>query len=69
MNCIYYPEAVIFLKELHERPACNYSGGRNLAFRAYIVGYYWLTMRTDAAELVKKCEKCQRHANYLNLPA
>lgn len=25
-------------------------------------------MRTDIAELVKKCDRCKRHANYLNLP-
>ncbi|RVW12029.1 hypothetical protein CK203_087282 [Vitis vinifera] len=33
-------------------------------YRAHSQGYYWPTMKKDAAAYVKKCDKCQRHAPY-----
>ncbi|XP_075673828.1 uncharacterized protein LOC142643166 [Castanea sativa] len=32
-------------------------------------GYFWLTMQTDATELVRRCDKCQRFGNVQRLPA
>nr|CAN64106.1 hypothetical protein VITISV_030643 [Vitis vinifera] len=31
-------------------------------------GYYWPTMKKDAAAYVKKCDKCQRHAPVPHMP-
>ena len=50
------------LAELHEGVCGNHSGSRSLAHRAHSQGYYWPTMKKDAAAYVKKCDKCQRHA-------
>ena len=47
----------------------NYSGGRFLAHRAHSQGYYWPTMKKDAAAYVKKCDKCQRHAPIPHVPS
>ncbi|RVX18478.1 Retrovirus-related Pol polyprotein from transposon 17.6 [Vitis vinifera] len=47
------------LAELHEGVCGNHSGGRSLAHRAHSQGYYWPTMKKDAAAYVKKCDKCQ----------
>ncbi|MCI67953.1 hypothetical protein A2U01_0089212, partial [Trifolium medium] len=38
-------------------------GGRSLAGKALRAGYYWPTMQEDSKEHVKKCDKCQRHAD------
>lgn len=62
MRCVGPTEARQILEEMHEGHAGNHSGGRSLAFRTYRVGFYWPTMKTDAAELVQRCDKCQRFA-------
>ncbi|MCI53488.1 gypsy retrotransposon integrase-like protein, partial [Trifolium medium] len=38
-------------------------GGRSLARKALRAGYYWPTMQQDSKEHVKKCDKCQKHAD------
>ncbi|RVX09859.1 hypothetical protein CK203_012806 [Vitis vinifera] len=59
-----HSEALYVLAELHEGVCGNHSGGRSLAHRAHSQGYYWPTMKKDAAAYVKKCDKCQRHAPF-----
>jgi transposase InsO family protein len=44
------------LKEIHEGVWGNHSG------------YYWPTMNTNLAELVKHCDKCQRFAKVMKNP-
>ena len=41
------------LAELHEGICGNHPGGRTLAHRAHTQGYYWPTMKSDAANYVK----------------
>ena len=48
------------LAELHEGICENHPGGRTLAHRAHTQGYYWTTMKSDAADYVKKCDPYQR---------
>nr|CAN82734.1 hypothetical protein VITISV_028708 [Vitis vinifera] len=43
--------------------------GRSLAHRAHSQGYYWSTMKKDAAAYVKKCDKCQRYAPIPHMPS
>ena len=43
-------------------------GGRTLAHRAHTQGYYLPTMKTDAADYVKKCDPCQRMSPILKSP-
>nr|CAN79600.1 hypothetical protein VITISV_015420 [Vitis vinifera] len=57
------------LAELHEGVCGNHSGGRSLAHRAHSQGYYWPTMKKDAAAYVKKCDKCQRYAPIPHMPS
>ena len=56
------------LVELHEGICGNHSGGRTLAHRAHTQGYYWPTMKSDAADCVKKCDPCQRMSPVLKSP-
>ncbi|XP_074347636.1 uncharacterized protein LOC141686502 [Apium graveolens] len=32
-------------------------------------GYYWPTMKEDATNFVRACDRCQRFANYSSMPA
>ena len=48
------------LVELHEGICGNHPGGRTLAHWAHTQGYYWPTMKSDAADYVKKCDPCQQ---------
>lgn len=32
------------------------------------LGFYWITMENDCHQYVKKCHKCQIHANLIHVP-
>ncbi|RVW31029.1 hypothetical protein CK203_093510 [Vitis vinifera] len=64
-----HSEAQYVLAELHEGICGNHSGGRSLAHRAHSQGYYWPTMKKDAATYVKRCDKCQRYAPVPHMPS
>nr|CAN65306.1 hypothetical protein VITISV_042320 [Vitis vinifera] len=68
-KCLNRSEALYVLAELHEGVCGNHSGGRSLAHWAHSQGYYWPTMKKDAATYVKKCDKCQRHAPIPHVPS
>ncbi|XP_057803551.1 uncharacterized protein LOC131018872 [Salvia miltiorrhiza] len=68
LKCINPAEARYVLSELHEGECGNHSGGRSLAHRALTNGYYWPTMKADATDYAKKCDKCQRFAQISHLP-
>ncbi|WKA09087.1 hypothetical protein VitviT2T_026765 [Vitis vinifera] len=69
LRCLGHSEAQYVLAELHEGICGNHSGGRSLAHRAHSQGYYWPTMKKDAAAYVKKCDKCQRYAPTTHMPS
>ncbi|KAL6312809.1 hypothetical protein AAG906_022537 [Vitis piasezkii] len=69
LRCLEHSEAQYVLAELHEGICGNHTGGRSLAHRAHSQGYYWPTMKKDAAAYVKKCDKCQRYAPIPHMPS
>ncbi|XP_034697291.1 uncharacterized protein LOC117923162 [Vitis riparia] len=69
LRCLNYSEALYVLAELHEGVCGNHAGGRSLAHRAHLQGYYWPTMKKDATAYVKKCDKSQRHAPIPHMPS
>ena len=42
-------------------------GGKKTSSPAHMQGYYWPTMKSDAADYVKKCDPCQRMSPILKL--
>ncbi|RVW82262.1 Retrovirus-related Pol polyprotein from transposon 17.6 [Vitis vinifera] len=54
LRCLGHTEAQYVLAELHEGICGNHTGGRSLAHRAHSQGYYWPTMKKDAAAYVQK---------------
>ena len=55
LKCHTTQQGQYALAELHEGICGNHPGGRTLAHRAHTQGYYWPTMRADAATYVRKC--------------
>ncbi|XP_057811617.1 uncharacterized protein LOC131025850 [Salvia miltiorrhiza] len=68
LKCINPVEARYVLSELHEGECGNHSGGRSLAHRALTNSYYWPTIKADAADYAKKCDKCQQFTQISHLP-
>ena len=68
LKCLTPEQGQYVLAELHEGICGNYAGGRTLAHRAHTQGYYWQTMKSDAADYVKKCDPCQRISPILKSP-
>ena len=56
-------EATYIMNEIHEGVCRNHAGGQTLAHKALRQGYYWPTMKKDAAEFVRRCDKCQRFSS------
>ncbi|XP_021721465.1 uncharacterized protein LOC110689023 [Chenopodium quinoa] len=69
LRCLENEEAQQVLQSLHSGKCGNHSGGRNLANRALGMGYYWPSMRKEAAEFAKKCLACQKHAPLTHKPS
>ncbi|RVX05343.1 Gypsy retrotransposon integrase-like protein 1 [Vitis vinifera] len=69
LRCLGHSEAQYVLAELHEGICGNHTGGRSLTHRAHSQGYYWPTMKKDAAAYVQKCDKCQRYAPIPHMPS
>ncbi|XP_075649780.1 uncharacterized protein LOC142620265 [Castanea sativa] len=69
LKCVNEDEARYILEEIHEGVCGNHVGPRSLASKVIRTGYFWPTVQTDAAQLVKNCDKCQRFGNIQRLPA
>ena len=57
------------LREVHEEICKNYLGGKSLAYKILWQRYYWPIIKKDAAELIQRCEPCQKYANIQHQPA
>ncbi|XP_017250742.1 uncharacterized protein LOC108221371 [Daucus carota subsp. sativus] len=62
-------ECTYVMREVHEGICGNHSGGNLLAMKILRQGYYWPTLRSDAFEFARACDKCQRFANFTHNPA
>ena len=68
LKCLTPEQSQYVLAELHEGICGNHLGGRTLAHRAHTQGYYWPTMKSDAAHYVRKCDPCQQMSPILKSP-
>ena len=68
LKCLTTEQGQYVLAELHEGICRNHPGGRTLAHRAHTQGYYWPTMKSEAAAYVRKCEPCQQMSPILRSP-
>jgi hypothetical protein len=63
LRCLGVDEINLVLLEVHEGVCKSHVGGRALAIKLLRAGYYWPTLLNECAELVKKCDKCQRFSD------
>ncbi|KAL0345043.1 UNVERIFIED_CONTAM: Transposon Ty3-I Gag-Pol polyprotein [Sesamum radiatum] len=69
LKCLDPEKAEYVMREIHEGSCGNHSGGRSLAGKALRQGYFWPSMQKDALDMVRRCKKCQEHANIMHVPA
>jgi ribonuclease HI len=67
--CVHPDLVQNLLYEIHEGVCGAHTGGRSLAHRAIGQGYWWPYMQKDAAQYVRRCEKCQLFAPAIHKPA
>ncbi|RDY11149.1 Gypsy retrotransposon integrase-like protein 1, partial [Mucuna pruriens] len=68
LRCVDNDEALYVIQEVHEGICGTRIRGRALAGKIARAGYYWLTLKTDCMDYVKKCDKCQRFADVHQAP-
>ena len=66
--CLHPGKINELLAELHNGVCGSHMGGCSLAHRAMTQGFWWLQMQKDAAEYVRKYERCQKHAPLIHQP-
>ncbi|XP_031096999.1 uncharacterized protein LOC116001249 [Ipomoea triloba] len=69
MRCLSRFEAKLVMTELHSGLCSAYQGGRALARRIMLIGYYWPSIQLDCEALTKSCESCQLYARVPGRPA
>ena len=68
MICVERRETSRLMAELHEGICGSHVGGRALMLRIVRGGFFWPTMKNDCMEYVRKCESCQKHADWSHAP-
>jgi len=63
LKCLGPGDAEYVLKEIHEGVCGNHFGPRSLVSQVIRARYFWPIMQKDAAQVVQKCDKCQRFRN------
>uniref|UniRef100_A0A2N9IQL1 Reverse transcriptase domain-containing protein n=1 Tax=Fagus sylvatica TaxID=28930 RepID=A0A2N9IQL1_FAGSY len=69
LGCVHPDTVQNLLWEIHKGVCGGHTGGRSLAHCAIGQGYWWPYMQKDAAQYVKKCDKCQRFTPSIHQPA
>jgi ribonuclease HI len=69
MKCIHSAIGKQLLDEIHDGQCGVHAASRTLVGKAFRSGFYWSTVKSDATELVQKCEACQFLSKQQHLPA
>jgi hypothetical protein len=62
LKCLSRAKGIELMKEIHAGLCGSHIGSRPLLGKFFRQGFYWPKAASDAAELVQKCEGCQRCA-------
>ncbi|RDX93904.1 Gypsy retrotransposon integrase-like protein 1, partial [Mucuna pruriens] len=68
LRCIKGKKAHYVIKEVHGGLCGSHIGGQALASKNARAGYYWLTLKEDCMDYVRRCDKCQRFIEVGNAP-
>jgi hypothetical protein len=69
MKCIHSVIGKQLLDEIHAEQCGVHAASRTLVGKAFRSGFYWPIAKSDAAELVQRCEACQFLSKQQHLPA
>ncbi|XP_075474944.1 uncharacterized protein LOC142505722 [Primulina tabacum] len=69
LKCLNEKEVDYVLREIHEGCCAEHLGGMPLTRKTMLAGFWWPTLKQDAARLVQICEGCQHHSNFSYSPA
>jgi transposase InsO family protein len=69
MKCILSATGKQLLDEVHTGQCRVHAASRTLVGKVFRSGFYWPTAKSDAAELVQRCEACQYLSKQQHLPA
>jgi hypothetical protein len=69
LKCLSRAEGIELMKEIHAGLCGSYIGSRPLLGKVFRHGFYWPKAASDAAELVQKCENCQKCARDQKQPS
>jgi ribonuclease HI len=69
MKCILSATGKQLLDEVHAGQCGVHVASRTLVGKVFRSGFYWPTAKSDATELVQRCEACQYLSKQQHLPA
>jgi hypothetical protein len=69
LKCLSRTEGQELMKEIHAGLCGSHIGSRLLQGKVFRKGFYWPKAALDAADLVQKCENCQRCAKVHKQPS
>jgi hypothetical protein len=69
MKCILLTTGKQLLDEVHAGQCGIHAASKTLVGKVFRSGFYWPTAKSDAAELVQRCEACQYLSKQQHLPA
>jgi len=67
LRCVNAREAELILKEVHEETFGTHMNGHSMTRKILRGGYFWLTMENDCCIHVRKCLKCQKYTDNINV--
>ncbi|XP_076931270.1 uncharacterized protein LOC143596357 [Bidens hawaiensis] len=62
LRCVDAEDLNYLIREIHEGICGLHAGPRMTVAKIMNAGYYWPDMHLDAAQEIRKCDSCQRHA-------
>jgi transposase InsO family protein len=69
MKCILLATGKQLLDEIHAGQCGIHAASRTLVGKIFRSGFYWPTTKSDATELVQRCEACQYLSKQQHLPS
>ncbi|GLT87862.1 hypothetical protein SLE2022_059190 [Rubroshorea leprosula] len=66
LRCLSLARSQKVMAEIHARECGEHQGRRKLYEHLLAHGYYWPSMKQDAADYVRQCHICQVHASLIH---
>ncbi|XP_042466341.1 uncharacterized protein LOC122048891 [Zingiber officinale] len=68
LKCVGPEDINYILQEVHQGSCDEHPGGRSLARKILLAGYFWPTLQEDAARTVSTCLSCQKYHSLSHRP-